>query len=65
MTKYLPYNGTEKRWEDKINIAGSEPLKKAIRAAISSPDTQKISNISAGKAQGNQHEIRIVFFERD
>ena len=44
---------------------GSEPLKKAIRAVIWQYGHQKISNVSACKAQGNHHEIRIAFFERD
>ena len=44
---------------------GSEPLKKAIRAAVWRSGHQKISNFSACKAQGNQHEIRNAFFERD
>ena len=44
---------------------GSEPLKKAIGAAKRQSGHQKISNFSASKAQDNQHEIRIAFFERD
>ena len=44
---------------------GSEPLKKAIGVAKRQSGHQKNSNFSACKAQGNQHEIRIAFFERD
>ena len=44
---------------------GSEPLKKATGAAKRQSGHQKISNFSAFKAQGNQHEIRIAFFRRD
>ena len=41
------------------------PWKKAVGAAIWQSGHQKISNFSARKAPGNQHEIRIAFFERD
>ena len=44
---------------------GSKPLKKAIGAAIWQSGHQKILIFSACKAQGNKHEIRIAFFERD
>ena len=44
---------------------GSEPLQKAIGAAKRQSGHQKFSNFSACKAQGNQHEIRIAFFERN
>ena len=43
----------------------SEPLKKAIGAAIWQSGRQKFSNFSACKAQVNQHKIRIAFFEWD
>ena len=39
---------------------GSEPLKKAIGAAKRQSGHQKVSNFSACKPQGNQHEIKIV-----
>ena len=44
---------------------GSELLKKVIGAAKRQSGYQKILNFSACRAQGNQHEIRIAFFERD
>ena len=44
---------------------GSEPLRKAIGVGIGQSEHQKLSNFSACKAQGNQHEIRIVFLECD
>ena len=46
---------------------GSEPLekKKEIGAVIWKSGHQTFSNFSACKAQGNQHEIRIAFFERN
>ena len=44
---------------------GSKPLKKAMGAAKQQSGHQKVSNFSACQAQGNQHEIRIAFFERD
>ena len=45
---------------------GSEPLKKKeIGAAKRQMRHPKISNFSACKAQENQHEITIAFFERD
>ena len=43
----------------------SEPLKKAIGAAKQQAGQQKISNFFACKAQCNQREIRIAFFEWD
>ena len=45
--------------------SGSKPLKKAMRAAKQQCGHPKISNFPACKAQGNQHEIRIAFFEHD
>ena len=39
----------------------SKPPKKAIGAAKRQSENWKISNFSACKAQGNQHEIRIAF----
>ena len=44
---------------------GRKPLTKAIRVAIWQSGHQIISNISACKAQANQHEIRIAFFGHD
>ena len=44
---------------------GSEPLIKKIVAAKRQSGHQNILNFSACKAQGNQHEIRIAFFERE
>ena len=44
---------------------GNELLKKAIGATIWKTGYQIISIFIAYKAQGNQHEIRIAFFERD
>ena len=41
------------------------PWKKATGAAKRQSGHQKISNLSACKAQGNQHEIRIAFFKRN
>ena len=40
------------------------PWKKEIKAAKRQSEHQKTSNFSA-QAQGNQHEIRIAFFQRD
>ena len=52
--------------ETRLKVCGGiEPLKKAMGAAKRQSGHQKISNFSACKAQGNQHEIRIAFFERD
>ena len=49
-----------------LEVSGeSEPLKKGIGAAKPQSEHQKISNFSACKAQGNQHEIRIAFCESD
>ena len=45
--------------------ADVSPWKKAIGAAKRQSGHQNVSNVSACKAQGNQHEIRIAFFERD
>ena len=45
--------------------SGSEPPKKPIGVAIWQSGHQKNSNFPACKAQGNEHEIRIAFFERD
>ena len=45
---------------------GSEPLKKAIGAAIWQSRHQiSVSSFSACKTQGIQHEIRTAFFELD
>ena len=52
--------------ETRLKVSGgSEALKKAIGAAIWQPGHQKFSNFSVCKGQGNQHEIRIAFFERE
>ena len=44
---------------------GSEPLKKSLGATKRQPGHKKTLIIFACKAQGNQHEIRIAFFEGD
>ena len=52
--------------ETRSKVSGeSEPLQKAIGAAIWQSGHQKILNFSACKAQANQHAIRIAFFEHD
>ena len=52
--------------ETRLKVSGrGEPLKKRNRAAKRQSGNQKMSNFSACKAQTNQHEIRVAFFERD
>ena len=52
--------------EMRLKVSGeSEPLKKAIGAAIWQSGHQKFSHFSACKAQENQHKVRNAFFEHD
>ena len=50
----------------RSNVSGgSESLKKARGVAIWQPGHQKFSIFPACKAEGNQNENTIAFFERD
>ena len=51
--------------ETHWKVSGGSELKKVIGATIWQSRHQTFSNFSAWKTQGNQHEIRIAFFERD
>ena len=44
---------------------GGVPPKKSNRGGYLAVRTPKIFDFSACKAQGNQHEMRFAFFERD
>ena len=52
--------------ETRLKVSGgSKPLKKSNRGGQTAARTPKISDFSTCKAQGNWHEIRIAFFERE
>ena len=52
--------------ETRLKVSGgSGALKRAIGVAKWQSRHQKISNFPACRAQGDQHEIRIAFFESD